>query len=442
MRFHSLRNRSESIDFARAVRAGLAGDGGLLMPDELPRLPAHAVGALRGMEPAAIALQIARALFADDVDDAALERIVTQTVDFPIPLVRADDGTYVLELFHGPTLAFKDVGARFLARMLAHLSRGEETPLTVLVATSGDTGGAVAQGFHGVDGVDVVVLYPSGQVSPIQESQFATLGGNVAALEVHGTFDDCQSLVKRALTDGEILSVRALTSANSINVARLLPQTFYYFMAVGALPRDVSDPVYSVPCGNLGNLTAGVMAGAMGLPASLFLAAANANDVLPEYLRTGQMRARPSVRTISNAMDVGDPSNFERLASLFDGDLRSMRRLIRGSSWTDDATRETIRLVHDRCGYVLDPHAAVAYRAWQEYVRGTAGMPGRRPGIVLATAHPAKFLESYDDRVRASVTIPDRLSARMGQPKRSLPMPARYEDFKDYLCDTRTGGVR
>lgn len=439
MRFYSLHDPSHGVGFAEAVRGGLAHDGGLYMPQELPRLTPGDIASLRSMTPAAIALLAGRALLGRDIEGSALERIVTESIDFPIPLVRLDERTFILELFHGPTLAFKDVGARFLARVLAHISRDEPEPLTVLVATSGDTGGAVAQGFFGVDGVEVVVLYPSGNVSPIQESQFATLGGNVTALKIAGSFDDCQSLVKQALSDREIASRRSVTSANSINVARLLPQTFYYFIAHGALDDGEAPPVFSVPAGNLGNLTAGVMARAMGLPVHRFLAASNINDVLPEYLRTGRLRARPSIRTLSNAMDVGNPSNFARLEAFFGGNAGDMREVVHGSAWADAATMETIREVYDSFGYVLDPHSAVAFRAWQEY-RG--GHPGARTGIVLATAHPAKFLEAYDGNVRAAITMPERLAGRLEKRNLAVPMAARYDDFKDFLCTSGKGGQR
>jgi threonine synthase len=407
------------------------------MPEEIPRLNDSEIARLRGMSPQAIARLAARTLLSGDIDEAALDEIAGETVDFPMPLVRLEDGTFILELFQGPTLAFKDVGARFLARTLAHVSRSERTAMTVLVATSGDTGGAVAHGFSGVEGVEVVVLYPSGKVSPIQESQFATLGGNVTALEIDGSFDDCQSLVKRALSDREISAHRSLTSANSINVARLLPQTFYYFIAYGAMQPGDAPPVFSVPAGNLGNLTAGVMARAMGLPVHCFIAATNVNDVLPEYLRTGRLRERPSVRTLSNAMDVGSPSNFPRLAALFGGDAQRMGSVVHGSAWTDRATLETIREVYDRLGYVLDPHSAVAYRAWQEF-RRTNG--GDAPGIVLATAHPAKFLEAYDPRLRSAIRMPERLLKRISMRRLAIPMAARYDDFKGFLCATAKRG--
>jgi len=433
MRYYSLHDRSRPVSFAEAVRGGLARDGGLYMPGEIPRLTPDAIASLAGMAPAAIALVAGRALLGSDIEEDALERILGESLDFPVPLVRLDERTFILELFHGPTLAFKDVGARFLARILAHVARGERGPLTVLVATSGDTGGAVAQGFSGVDGIEVVVLYPSGNVSPIQESQFTTLGGNVTALEIAGSFDDCQSLVKQALSDREIAARRSLTSANSINVARLLPQTLYYFIAHGALDTREAPPVYSVPAGNLGNLTAGVMARAMGLPVHRFIAASNINDVLPEYLRTGRLRTRASIRTLSNAMDVGNPSNFARLEALFNEDAAAMRDVVHGSASTDAATMETIREVYGSFGYVLDPHSAVAYRAWQEY---RSADPGAHPGIVLATAHPAKFLEAYDGSVRAAITMPERLAGRLGKRKLAIPMAARYDAFKEFLSTT------
>ena len=433
MKFRSVRSSSPTASFTQAVIAGLADDGGLFVPVQIPRLTEKDVASLRGMEPVAIARVIARTLLEDEIEGASLDAIVAGTLDFSIPLVPVEENTFVLELFHGPTLAFKDIGARFLARVLAHLSRAGRSPLTVLVATSGDTGGAVAQGFYGVDGVQTVVLYPSGKVSSIQESQFSTLGGNVTALEVGGSFDECQTLVKQAMSDPDLARVRTITSANSINVARLLAQTFYYFMAYGTLGKEYAAPVFSVPSGNLGNLTAGVMSRAMGLPVHMFLAASNANDVLPEYLRTGRVRPRPSVQTISNAMDVGDPSNFARLEAHFGGDVEAMRRVVRGSRWSDEATVQTIRAVYERHGYVLDPHTAVAYSAWHEY-RKAAG--DGHPGVVLATAHPAKFLEAYDRDLRAAISVPERLAERLGKTKASIPMTASFARLKTFLLDT------
>lgn len=433
MIFASLRDPSRRVSFSDAVRTGLASDGGLFMPVRLPHLSAAEIAALKSMTPTEISLSVGKTLFAGDIDASSLERIITETVAFSIPLVRLDDRTCILELFHGPTLAFKDVGARFLARVLPYLFRGERSRLTVLVATSGDTGGAVAQGFFGVEGVEVVVLYPSGKVSPIQESQFSTLGGNVTALEVEGTFDDCQALVKRALSDRDLAQVRTMTSANSINIARLLPQTFYYFIAHGLLGGEDSPPVYSVPAGNLGNLTAGVMARAMGLPSRGFVAASNVNDVLPEYLRTGRLRVRPSIRTLSNAMDVGDPSNLPRLEACFDGDAAALRKVVHGTAWTDAATTETIHEVFNAHGYVLDPHSAVAYRAWQEYQRANGS---EIRGVVLATAHPAKFLEAYEGSLRAAVKVPARLGARVGMKKLSVRMAPVFEHFKAFLSET------
>jgi threonine synthase len=415
------RNRAT---FREAVDRGIAEDGGLYVPVSLMPFTPGELAAWKGMSLQETAFAVSRRFLGDEISPAPLRRIVEESMTFPIPLRRLDEDTSVLELFHGPTLAFKDVGARFMARTVAYFHRGDDREVDVLVATSGDTGSAVAQGFHGVKGVRVVLLYPSGKVSKIQEQQMTTIGGNVTALEVQGTFDDCQRLVKQALTDGEVKKHRRLSSANSINIARLMPQMFYYFHA--GLQVGVS-PVFSVPSGNLGNLTAGVLAHAMGLPVRKFIAACNVNDVLPEYLRHGSFRPRPSVQTIANAMDVGNPSNFARLMAIYGRSREKMAAEIGGFSCTDGQTRETIRAVYRKLGYVLDPHGAIAYRAWKH----EQGMRGQ--GIVIATAHPAKFAEVYDDGMAAGITIPPRLQACLGRQKQSVRISSQFDDFKSFL---------
>jgi threonine synthase len=437
MTLYSLHNPAHHATFEEAVRRGLAPDGGLYMPAEIPKLGGREIDGLRGMSPDGVAKVIGRKLFGDAIPGNDLDAIITRAIDFPLPLVQLDDDTFILELFHGPTLAFKDVGARFLASVLSRFSGAREGGLTVLVATSGDTGSAVAHGFFGVEGVDVVLLYPSGKVSPTQELQFATLGGNITALEIRGTFDDCQALVKAALSDPELNASVCLTSANSINIARLLPQTFYYFSAYAALSPNSGPPVFSVPAGNLGNLTAGVMARSIGLPVRRFIAASNSNDVLQEYLRTGQFRPRPAVRTTSNAMDVGNPSNFPRLAALFGGERAAMAESVHASAWTDDATMAAIEEVYSRHGYVLDPHSAVAYRAWSEYRKTTSK---GQTCVVLATAHPAKFPEVYDDKIRSAINIPEQISSHFGKKKLSILMDASVDRFKVFLRDRRKAG--
>jgi threonine synthase len=433
MTLYSTNDSRHTVSFAQALDRGIARDGGLYMPSAFSAFTPGEIAGMRGKPLQEIAFEVSRRFLEDEIAPYALRTIIGQSLTFPIPLRRLDERTQVLELFHGPTLAFKDVGARFMARMMAYLHRNEDREVTILVATSGDTGSAVAHGFHDVAGTRVVLLYPSAMVSTIQEQQMTTLGGNVTALEIGGTFDDCQRLVKQAFADPEILAGRALSSANSINIARLMPQMFYYFHAWAQLGVGTRPPVFSVPCGNLGNLTAGLFGHAMGLPARRFLAATNANNVLPEYLQTGEFRPRPSVRTISNAMDVGTPGNFVRMLALVRRSRTTMREIVRGASYSDDQTRETIREVYGSHGYLLDPHAAVAARAWRDEVdRG--GEKGT--GIILATAHPAKFADVYDDDLARRIVMPGTLKACMDLPKRSEKLSSRFDEFKSYLLHT------
>jgi threonine synthase len=369
-------------------------------------------------------------VIAGEIAENDLRRIVEESITFPAPLRTLDDETAVLELFHGPTLAFKDFGARFMARTLAYLHRGDSRAITILVATSGDTGSAVASGFHNVEGMDVVLLYPSGRVSTIQELQLTALTGNVVALEIDGTFDDCQRLVKLAFADRDITSHRALTSANSINVARLFPQTFYYFNAFARLPTRDHPLVFSVPCGNLGNLTAGLMAWKMGLPVRKFIAATNANDVLTRYLATGQFTPSAPRPTLSNAMDVGNPSNFARIAALFGDSIDLFRTILVSASYTDAQTRAAIEEALERYGYLLDPHGAVAFAALRD-LRAQTGEGCY--GVFLETAHPAKFPEVYAGLQGARLETPERLQRLLQGGKHSVKLPAQFDAVKEYL---------
>lgn len=428
MRFVSTAGKSPPADLATALLQGLAPDGGLYLPERLPSYCEDFFHrSATTMADAGVALLRP---FLDDVPEDVTRRLVADALDFDVPLVDLEDGVRVLELFHGPTLAFKDVAARFLARFLAWLARGSERPLTVLVATSGDTGSAVAQAFLGVAGTRVAVLYPRGKVSPLQEKQFTTLGGNVEALAVDGVFDDCQRLVKAAFVDRELRRKLFLTSANSINVGRLLPQMVYYVHGMAQLPAGAPPALISVPSGNFGNLTAGLLAKRLGMPAAGFVAATNVNDVVPEYLATSVYAPRPSRATISNAMDVGDPSNFARLVALYDGDTDAIRCDLRGSRHDDDATRRAIREVYERTGYVLDPHTAVGYLGLREAL---AGEGSERSGIVLATAHPVKFREHVEPLIGRAIEVPERLARCLERESQSRPLAAELAELKAFL---------
>lgn len=425
MRFVSTRGRAAPADLRTALFRGPAPDGGLYVPSALPRLSPGELRALRGASFQETAVALGRRLLGDAPGEEALRRIVRDALDFPVPLAEVGEGSRALELFHGPTLAFKDVGARFMARLVEHFHgwSGEARTVTVLVATSGDTGGAVAHAFHGVPGTRTVVLFPEGRVSPLQERQFTTLGGNVRALAVDGSFDDCQRLVKGAFADGGLREELLLTSANSINVGRLLPQVFYHFHLWGRLPEEPDELVVSVPSGNLGNLTAGLMAKRMGLPVTRFVAATNENDVLPEFLATGRFRPRTSRATLSSAMDVGDPSNFERILALYGGDRGRLRADVTGSAHDDRATRRAIREVHERHGYVLDPHSAVGWLGLREALAARRGAAG----VFLATAHPAKFPEAVEEEIGRPVPLPPRLAACLERERRVATLEPRLE---------------
>ena len=430
MKYYSTNHQAPTATLHEAVVKGLAGDRGLYMPEHIKRLPKEFFDNIDKMSFQEIAYTVADAFFGEDVEEEALRRIVYDTLSFDCPVMKVDDNIYSLELFHGPTLAFKDVGARFMARLLQYFIRQESAvQVDVLVATSGDTGSAVANGFLGVDGIHVYVLYPKGKVSPIQECQFTTLGQNITAIEVDGVFDDCQALVKQAFLDPDLNTRRRLTSANSINVARFLPQAFYYFNAYARMKALglAEKMVMCVPSGNFGNITAGLFGAEMGLPITRFIAANNANDIFYNYLQTGRYEPKASIQTLANAMDVGDPSNFARVYDLYGGSHERITSFISGATYSDNDIRETMRECYARTGYVLDPHGACGYRALREQLReGEVGVFGE-------TAHPAKFKEKVDEILGIDIAIPDRLAAFMRGEKQSVPMTRHFEDFKAYL---------
>jgi len=427
MNYYSTNNRSRLTPLREAVIRGLADDSGLFMPESLPVLPAGFIKDIQQYSFPEISMEIARQFFAGDVPLTELEQIVNGAINFDTPLVQVRDGIYSLELFHGPTLAFKDVGARFMARLLGYFVRDLDSMVHVLVATSGDTGSAVASGFYQVPGIHVHILYPSGLVSEIQEKQFTTLGGNITALEVGGSFDDCQRLVKTAFNDPQLRDRLFLTSANSINLARLLPQTFYYFNMLAQLPGSSGKLVVSVPSGNFGNLTAGMIAHKMGLPVSRFIAATNINDVVPEYLDSGVFTPRPSIPTLANAMDVGNPSNFVRILDMYEQSLPALSAILSSEVSSDEDMRSTIAEVWKDHGYLLEPHGATGYRSLLNQ------MEEGETGVFLETAHPAKFRETVEEATGNRVDIPDRLSKHLQEPGQSIPLSAEFDDFKSYL---------
>jgi len=413
-----------------AVLGGLAPDGGLYVPLTIPVLPPEFFAWLRGMTLPQIGFEVGKEFLGDDVPEEIIRLISSEALNFPAPIVTLGGDLHVLELFHGPTLAFKDFGARFMARLMEYFVRDSGRELTVLAATSGDTGSAVAHGFHGVAGIRVVILYPSGRVSQAQEKQFTTLGGNITALEVAGSFDDCQKLAKQALSDQDLAREVSLTSANSINIARLIPQMFYYFAAWAQLKDAPLPLVFSIPSGNFGNLTAGLMAKRMGLPVLRFVAATNANDVVPEYLNTGEFRPRASQRTISNAMDVGNPSNFARMLDLYEHDLNALRTDVWGAGFSDADTEQTMRVTKEHYGYLADPHTAVGLLGLRIFQRQKK-IPCR--GVVLSTAHPAKFADIVATATAARVPLPQGLADCLSRPSQAVPLANRYEDLKRLL---------
>lgn len=430
MKYYSTNKKASDATLEEAVVRGLAGDKGLYMPRSIKTLPQSFYDEIENLSFQEIAYRVADAFFGEDIPADTLKHIVYDTLNFDTPVVKVKDNIYSLELFHGPTLAFKDVGGRFMARLLGYFIRKEgKKQVNVLVATSGDTGSAVANGFLGVEGIHVYVLYPKGKVSEIQEKQFTTLGQNITAIEVDGTFDDCQALVKNAFMDKELNEHMQLTSANSINVARFLPQAFYYFYAYAQMKKlgKADKLVICVPSGNFGNITAGLFGKRMGLPVERFIAANNRNDIFYQYLKTGEYKPRPSVATIANAMDVGDPSNFARILDLYEGRHDAIASEISGETYTDEQIRETVQKTYEETGYLLDPHGACGYRALAENLK-----PGEN-GVFLETAHPAKFLQTVEDIIGMEVKIPEKLQAFMRGTKQSVPMSKDFASFKAYL---------
>jgi threonine synthase len=412
------------------VLRGLAPDGGLYMPAEIARHSPKELEDFRALPFTEVCFRVVRPFATPDVPEEVLWQIVSEAINFPVKLVSLSPGLHILELFHGPTLAFKDFGARFMARLMGYFVRGETRTLTVLVATSGDTGSAVAHGFLQVPGIRVVILYPSKRISEAQEKQFTTLGENITALEVAGTFDDCQRLVKQAFSDVELNKRAFLTSANSINIGRLLPQMFYHVAAYRQLPVASVPLIVSVPSGNFGNLTAGIFAKRIGLPVAMYVASTNANDAVPEYLRTGEFHPRAAQATYSNAMDVGNPNNFPLLLDLCRNRLEYVQKEIWGHGATDEETLAAMKMLHDKFGYIADPHTAVGVLGWEAY---KSQHPDPAQGLVLATAHPAKFADVVMKAIGTAPPLPDRLAAYLKRDKLSLPVSNSYDDFRQFL---------
>ena len=430
MRYRSTSRKAALTSLRGAVLRGLAPDGGLYMPVEIARHSPEELEEFRRLPFTEVCFRVARPFASPDVPEEVLWQVVSEAINFPVNLVSLSPGLHILELFHGPTLAFKDFGARFMARLMGYFVRGETRTLTVLVATSGDTGSAVAHGFLCVPGIRVVILYPSKRISEAQEKQFTTLGENITALEVVGTFDDCQRLVKQAFSDAELNKHTWLTSANSINIGRLLPQMFYHVAAYRQLPVASVPLIVSVPSGNFGNLTAGIFAKRIGLPVAKYVASTNANDVVPQYLRSGEFHPRAAQATYSNAMDVGNPNNFPRLLDLCRNRLEYVQKEIWGHGATDEETLAAMKMLHDRFGYIADPHTAVGVLGWEACKREH---PEPAQGLVLATAHPAKFADVVMKAIGTAPPLPDRLAAYLKCEKLSLPISSSYDEFKQFL---------
>lgn len=434
MKYYSTNKQTPDVSLQEAVVKGLAADKGLFMPEKIKQLPQSFYDRIDTLSFQEIAYTVAEAFFGEDIEAEILKEIVYDTLSFDTPLVYVNDNIYSLELFHGPTLAFKDVGGRFMARLLGYfIKKQAQSDVKVLVATSGDTGSAVANGFLGVDGIHVYVLYPKGKVSHIQECQFTTLGQNITAIEIDGTFDDCQAMVKTAFMDADLNKQLNLTSANSINVARFLPQAFYYFYGYAQLKKagKADNVVFCVPSGNFGNITAGLIAKRMGLPIKRFIAANNSNDIFYEYLQTGKYNPRPSVQTIANAMDVGDPSNFARVLDLYEHSVDKIRKDISGFWYNDEAISKILKETFNKINYLLDPHGACGYQALVD------GLTKDENGIFLETAHPAKFKETVEQIIGQSIEIPQPLEAFMKGEKKSIDLKNDYNLFKQVLLNNK-----
>ena len=428
MKYYSTNNPKHQVSLAEAVIKGLAPDQGLYLPERIPVLPQQLIESFSSKSFQEIGYKVIEALFSEDLTNEQIRALVDHTLVFDAPIVEVEEGVYSLELFHGPTLAFKDFGARFCSKLMSMLTAKTDQKVYVLVATSGDTGSAVANGFLGVEGVEVIVLFPKGKVSKLQEKQFTTLGQNITAIEVEGVFDDCQTLVKQAFLDPELNKSLLLTSANSINIARWIPQCLYYFYAYSRLPKDGKKIVFSVPSGNFGNLAAGVLAWKMGLPIDHFVAATNLNKIVPDYLKGLPFEAKASVPTVSNSMDVGNPSNFPRLQALYDGNEELFRKNIKGFFYTDAQTIEAIQDVKPK-GYTLDPHGAVGYLGLKDFMAENPGYVG----VFLETAHPGKFRDVVEDALNEKLVLPDRLAAFLEGEKNVLSMGKSFEEFKGFL---------
>ena len=426
MKLYSTRNPNVLVDLETAVFKGLADDKGLYLPEKFIPFAPSFFDEIEKYSFQELCLKVCEQLFQGEINSNDLKAIVNNAITFNAPLVKLEEGLHILELFHGPTLAFKDFGARFMAQLLSYLNKDKDKKTTILVATSGDTGGAVASGFFNVPNIDVIILYPSGKVSPLQEKQLTTLGGNITALEVDGTFDDCQSIVKRAFLDNELSKKFNLCSANSINIARLIPQSFYYFEAYKQL-ENKKDITFIVPSGNFGNLTAGIFANKLGLPVRNFIAATNENDIIPKYLSTGLFEPKPSIQTISNAMDVGNPSNFERLLSLFGSTWNNEEINIESYSINDKETQNGIKNIYNQYGYLIDPHTAVGYEVYFKNKNKISN------GIILSTAHPSKFDKNIYSELASKIEIPERLSNLEALEKNSINISIEFNDFKVYL---------
>lgn len=431
MRLYSTKNRNNFVSLKEAVFKGLPDDNGLFMPEYIPTLSDNFLKNLQAYSFQEIGFEVCKTLFRGYIPEPDILDILNKSLTFPAPLLHLDDEKKVLELFHGPSLAFKDFGARFMAQLMSYFNKGKQKELVILVATSGDTGGAVAAGFYRTPGIKVVILYPSGKVSQLQEKQLTTLGHNISALEVDGTFDDCQALVKAAFLDKELNEQIRLSSANSINIARLIPQSFYYFEAVKQLGDTDKKVVFCTPSGNFGNLTAGLFAKRMGLQIQQFIAATNINDVVPKYLSTGFYSPKHSQRTLSNAMDVGDPSNFARMMDLHGSTWNNMKSEIRGFAFNDEETKGGMREVFKNYNYIIDPHGAVGYLALKEYQKEHSGTCG----IILETAHPSKFLDDVESILNIKIDIPERLAVLADKEKIAHPIDTGFKNFRKWLLE-------
>lgn len=430
IKFYSTNKESPSVDLREAVQNGLAPDGGLYMPERLPKLEDGFFEHLEGKPFTDVAFEVSKHLFSElDIPECTLHSMIRAACNFDVPLVEVDKDVYALELFHGPTLAFKDFGARFMAQLFGYYGKEANEKITILVATSGDTGSAVANGFFGIEGINVVILYPSGKVSPLQEKQLTSMGGNITALEVQGTFDDCHKMITKAFVDENLKQSMKLASANSINIARLLPQIFYYVYLCSQLRKAGKPIVVSVPSGNFGNLTAGIIAKQMGAPIDKLIASTNENDTVPQYLRSGVFNPKPSIDTLSNAMDVGNPSNFARMLELYGHDLEKMKQDISGVSFSDAKVKEVIAQVFKQHKYILDPHGAVAYLGLRNYLKDHHDSVG----VFLETAHPAKFFEAVEQVIGASVPMPERLKKYTNQKKQATLLRNDFSELKNFL---------